>query len=203
MQTRFSLKSLFATGIFLFAMQAADCQVSYKDSIKHFISNYIATHDVLQEEDKKYLQFFPVDESYLVNADFAKANNAAWFEIPTSGKIKKTFRLYGVARFSIHDTTLSLNIYQSQNLLQSEKYSDYLFLPFTDLTTGEESYHTGRYIDLTLKDIKNNKVVIDFNKAYNPSCAYVSGKYNCPIPPRENALSVAINAGEKAYTKPH
>ena len=184
-------------------MQTAFCQISYQDSLKHFISNYIATHDVLQEEDKKYLRFFPIDKNYSVTADFVKADNAAWFEIPTSGKIKKTFRLYGVAKFSIHDTIVSLNIYQSQNLLQSEKYSDYLFLPFTDLTTSEESYHTGRYIDLTLKDIKNNKVLIDFNKAYNPSCAYVSDKYNCPIPPRENALSVAIRAGEKAYAKPH
>ena len=203
MQVHFSFKSLFVTSIFLFGMQTAFCQISYQDSLKHFISNYIATHDVLQEEDKKYLRFFPIDESYSVTADFVKADNAAWFEIPTSGKIKKTFRLYGVAKFSIHDTSVSLNIYQSQNLLQSEKYSDYLFLPFTDLTTGEESYHTGRYIDLTLKDIKNNKVLFDFNKAYNPSCAYVSDKYNCPIPPRENALSVAIRAGEKAYAKPH
>ncbi len=203
MQTSFSLKSLLATCAFIFIVQEGYSQISYSDSIKHFISNYIATHDVLKKDDKKYLRFFPIDESYSVTADFTRADNAAWFEIPTSGKIRKTFRLYGIARFSIHDTIVSLNIYQSQNLLQSEKYSDYLFLPFTDLTTGEESYHTGRYIDLTVKDIKDNKVVIDFNKAYNPSCAYVSGKYNCPIPPRENSLPVAIRAGEMSFSKSH
>ncbi|MEJ0106895.1 MAG: DUF1684 domain-containing protein [Bacteroidota bacterium] len=67
--------------------------------------------------------------------------------------------------------------------------------PFTDLTTGNESYQTGRYIDFTVKDIKNGELVIDFNKAYNPSCAYVSDKYNCPVPPRENNLTIAIKAG--------
>jgi uncharacterized protein (DUF1684 family) len=83
------------------------------------------------------------------------------------------------------------------------EYKDHLFLPFTDLTSGEETYTAGRYIDLSFEDIIDNKVVIDFNKAYNPYCAYVSGKYNCPIPPRENTLSVAILAGEKNYGKEH
>jgi uncharacterized protein (DUF1684 family) len=76
-----------------------------------------------------------------------------------------------------------------------------LFLPFTDLTSGEESYAAGRYIDLSFSDVTGDKVVIDFNKSYNPYCAYVSGKYNCPIPPRENSLNIAILAGEKTYGK--
>ncbi|MEI9910512.1 MAG: DUF1684 domain-containing protein [Bacteroidota bacterium] len=82
-----------------------------------------------------------------------------------------------------------------------EEYREQLFLPFTDLTTGEETYTAGRYIDLTFNDIIGDKVVIDFNKAYNPYCAYISGKYNCPIPPKENNLTVAILAGEKNYGK--
>jgi len=81
----------------------------------------------------------------------------------------------------------------------TEEYKNYLFLPFTDATTGVETYESGRYIDLQTGDIKNNQVVIDFNKAYNPYCAYVSGVYNCPIPPRENHLPVAILAGEKRF----
>ncbi len=79
-------------------------------------------------------------------------------------------------------------------------YKNYLFLPFTDLTSGEESYGGGRYIDLETTDIFNNKVIIDFNKAYNPYCAYASG-YNCPIPPRENDLPVAVKAGEMNFGK--
>jgi uncharacterized protein (DUF1684 family) len=172
---------------------------SYPDSIKSYVSNYIATHDVISGDDKKYFRFFPPDASYRVRAGFRKVENGQWFQMETSGKIKKTFRVYGILEFTIHDTLVSLPIYQSQQLIQDPQYSTYLFLPFTDLTTGIESYHTGRYIDFRMNDIKKNGLVIDFNKAYNPSCAYVSGKYNCPIPPRENNLPVAIMAGEMNF----
>ena len=121
----------------------------------------------------------------------------------TSGIIKKTFRVYGVLHFTINDTAVSLNIYQSQNLMNTDEYKNHLFLPFTDLSSGEETYAAGRYIDMSTADIINNKVVIDFNKAYNPYCAYVSGKYNCPIPPKENQLPVMIAAGEKTFVKNH
>ncbi|MES1215403.1 MAG: DUF1684 domain-containing protein [Bacteroidota bacterium] len=187
----FSILSFFS-----FAQQHA-----YSDSIKNYIQHYIETHDVISGDDVKYFRFFPPDENYKVTAKFKKVNNGQWFSMPTSGKIKKTFRVYGIAEFKIHDTTLSLNVYQSQDLMLDTKYSDYLFLPFTDLTTGIESYHTGRYIDFSMKDIKNGLLNIDFNKAYNPSCAYVSGKYNCPIPPAENNLPVAIRAGEMSFAK--
>lgn len=67
---------------------------------------------------------------------------------------------------------------------------------------GTESYGGGRYIDCVINDIRNSTLMLDFNKAYNPYCAYVTG-YNCPIPPREKDLPVAIHAGEKNYGKPH
>jgi uncharacterized protein (DUF1684 family) len=94
-------------------------------------------------------------------------------------------------------------VYQSEELMKLPDYADYLFLPFTDATSGEESYANGRYIDLRIKDIGNNQYTIDFNKAYNPYCAYVSGKYNCPIPPAENNLAVAIRAGEMKFEGSH
>jgi uncharacterized protein len=184
------------SSFFSFAQQNA-----YADSLKSYINNYIQTHDVINGDDKKYFCFFPADELYCVKAKFKKIINGQWFQMETSGRIKKAFRVYGVAEFSIHDTALTLNIYQSQNLMQDTQYNDYLFLPFTDLTTGIESYHTGRYIDFTIKDIKNRELTIDFNKAYNPSCAYVSGKYNCPVPPKENNLPIAIKAGEMNFGK--
>jgi len=87
--------------------------------------------------------------------------------------------------------------------MTTKEYKDHLFIPFTDATSGEETYESGRYIDLEIKDITNENVLIDFNKAYNPYCAYVSGKYNCPIPPNENRLIVAIRAGEKSFGKHH
>ncbi|WP_321538818.1 DUF1684 domain-containing protein [Flavobacterium piscinae] len=73
-----------------------------------------------------------------------------------------------------------------------------MFLPFTDLTSGIESYGGGRYIDLKIQE---GKIwTIDFNQAYNPYCAY-NEKYSCPIVPEENDLKVEIKAGVKAFKK--
>lgn len=87
--------------------------------------------------------------------------------------------------------------------MSTEKYADHLFIPFTDMTSGEESYENGRYIDLSIADVESGHFTIDFNKAYNPYCAYVSDLYNCPIPPKENHLSIKIKAGEMKYGKLH
>jgi uncharacterized protein (DUF1684 family) len=185
--------------LLLLLSSACSAQDTYNDSTQTFIRNYVDKHEVVTGDDKKSLNFFPVNKNYRVIASFERVKNGSWFTMETSGTVKKVYRVYGVIQFTIHDTPVKLNIYQSQNLMAVAEYKDYLFLPFTDLTSGEETYTAGRYIDLTFNDILGNKVVIDFNKAYNPYCAYISGKYNCPIPPRENSLNVAILAGEKNY----
>ncbi|HEY6503400.1 MAG TPA: DUF1684 domain-containing protein [Chitinophagaceae bacterium] len=194
-RTRFILIML------LFISTLSSAQNSYKDSLDNYIKNYVEKHEVVTGDDKKLLKFFPVNEKYKITAKFERVRNGSWFSMPTSGTMKKVFRVYGTLHFTIHDTALTLNIYQSQQLMTVEEYREHLFLPFTDLTSGEETYSSGRYIDLTFNDITGDRIVIDFNKAYNPYCAYVSGKYNCPIPPKENNLTVAILAGEKNYGK--
>ena len=178
---------------------AASGQSSYKDSLDHFITTYVQNHEVIKGEDKKRFRFYPADERYRVTAQFEKVNDDKWFTMETSGVLKQTFRVYGILRFTIHDTTMTLNIYQSQNLMNVEGYKDYLFLPFTDLTSGSETYTNGRYIDFQVPDITVNTLVVDFNKAYNPYCAYAKGTFNCPIPPKENSLPVAVRAGEKNF----
>lgn len=196
MKKTFFLLSFFACSCVLFA------QDSYLVLTDSFRNHYIATHGVLKkEEDKKQLRFYPIQEKYKVTASFKPAENMEWFTMETSGTMKQVYRIYGTVTFSIHDTMVSLQVLQSQMLLTNPKYKDNLFLPFTDKTTGNETYEVGRYIDLQLGDIQNNKVVIDFNKNYNPYCAYISGRYNCPIPPKANDLPVAITAGEKKYAK--
>lgn len=187
----------------LFSVIAGSAQDSYRDSLQTFIKNYVDKHEVVTGDDKKLLSFYPIDKNLRVTANFERVKKGSWFTMQTSANKKQTYRVYGIIRFTIHDTAIKLNIYQSQNLLAVAEYKDYLFLPFTDLTSGEETYASGRYIDLKFEDIFDNKIVIDFNKAYNPYCAYVSGKYNCPIPPGENTLNVAILAGEKNYGKQH
>jgi len=187
----------------LWCLLVAGCfaQDSYIDSMQRKIKRYVDSHKVVKGEDKKHLHFFDVNPKYRVVARIEKPGTAQWFEMPTSGKIKKVYRVYGVLNFMINDTLVRMNLYQSQGLMGSDQYQNHLFLPFTDATTGVETYETGRYLDLKTTDIKNNEIIVDFNKAYNPYCAYVSDVYNCPIPPKENHLAVAIRAGEKAYSK--
>lgn len=193
----------FSLFFLLVSSHIASAQIAYKDSINAFIKNYVATHEVVKNDDRKALQFYPANEFFRVVATFNPAMDSKWLSFPTSGKITKLFKVYGLLSFELNNKPLRLNVYQSQDLMLSEEYKNYLFLPFTDSTTGNETYEGGRYIDLSTKDIQGNEVVLDFNKSYNPYCAYVSGKYNCPIPPKENALSIAIRAGEKAYNKAH
>jgi len=175
---------------------------SYLDSIQRFQLKYVDSHEVVKNDDKKYLQFFPIDSSLRVWCSFTPARNAKWFSMKTSGSTSQVYRKYGMLQFKIQGASLTLSVYQSQSLMSSDEYADYLFIPFTDNTTGNESYGGGRYLDQRMGDIRNNRLLLDFNKAYNPYCAYVTG-YNCPIPPAENDLHISIKAGERAYAKPH
>jgi uncharacterized protein (DUF1684 family) len=175
----------------------------YMDSIKAFRADYIQTHELLTSaEQKALLRFYPLDPAYRVIARFEKYADSPWFPMATSGRTPQTQRKYGLLTFKVHDTLVHLTIYQSQALMQKATTRDYLFIPFTDATSGIDSYGAGRYIDCVINDIVGDRLVLDFNKAYNPYCAYTTG-YNCPIPPRENDLPVTIRAGEANYGKAH
>jgi uncharacterized protein (DUF1684 family) len=188
---------------FLFVHFSFAQNKSYTDSVETFLKKYVKEHEVVTGKDKELMTFFPLDEKYRISCRFERTPNSPWFRMESSGQIKRNYRTYGILHFIINDTALTLQIYQSQDLMTSAQYRDHLFIPFTDATSGEETYESGRYIDLEIKDINKDGLMIDFNKAYNPYCAYVSGKYNCPIPPAENRLTVAIRAGEKAFKKTH
>lgn len=156
-------------------------------------------HSPLTKKDLKNLNFYEADEAYQVTAQVELVKDARPFKMATySGKTQDYIK-YGVATFQLNNEEITLNIYRSLRLQKMPKYKDYLFMPFKDITNDEATYGGGRYLDFTTKDIKNNQLVIDFNKAYNPYCAYSDG-YNCPVPPVENHLEIAINAGEKLYS---
>lgn len=146
----------------------------------------------------KGLEFFPVDNKFKVTANFKTTPDSKVFKMPTSTDRKPEYRRYGIATFTIDGKEFALEVYQNQSLMKEEEYKDYLFIPFTDETNGFESYGGGRYIDVSIP--KGNTMEIDFNKAYNPYCAY-NDKYSCPIPPRVNFLKTEIKAGVKAFKK--
>jgi uncharacterized protein (DUF1684 family) len=173
---------------------------TYEDSLNIYIKQYVQDHEVVKGEDKKLLQFYPANKQYRIAAIFERKQNSEWFWMNTSGTMKQQYRVFGVLSFAVRDTLLQLNVYQSKSLMTTNDYKDYLFVPFTDKTNGFQTYGGGRYIDLRMPDIKSDVYILDFNKAYNPYCAYASG-YHCPIPPKENDLKVGIQAGEKNYLK--
>lgn len=158
---------------------------------------------MIRGDDRSYLRFFPVDKNYCLTARLEKIDEAPWFQMETSGPKKKTYRVYGILHFTLNDNIRKLHIYQSRDLMTDSLYADYLFIPFTDKTSGEETYANGRYIDLRIPELESGWYRLDFNKAYNPYCAYITDKYNCPVPPKENDLDIAIRAGEMAYGKHH
>ncbi|RZJ68267.1 MAG: DUF1684 domain-containing protein [Flavobacterium sp.] len=147
-------------------------------------------------EHFKGLDFYAIDAKYIVNAKFSQVKEARPFEMKTTGARRPMYVLFGIIEFSIDGKPLKLNVYRNIELSKKDEYKDHLFLPFSDLTSGKESYIGGRYIDLRVP--AGDTIVIDFNRAYNPYCAY-NPKYSCPIVPLENDLSVEIKAGVKKF----
>jgi len=135
------------------------------------------------------LKYFDPDERYVLEATFVAASKAEEVVMQTStGEPRKAVRA-GWFTFSVDGRKLKLSAYTFDG---SEGTS--YFVPFTDKTTGHETYYAGRYLDIP--KIDGDQYIIDFNDAYNPYCAY-SEAYSCPLVPSENELSAAIRAGEK------
>lgn len=143
--------------------------------------------------------FFPVDLSYRVTAILTVTGATPFFKMKTSSQKFAGYRVYGMLTFTLKGKLFELPVYQSQRLMGIEEYKDYLFFPFTDLTNGTLTYTAGRYINLSIPK-EGNTVIIDFNQAYNPFCAYADG-YSCPIVPAENHLDVEVLAGVKYLAK--
>lgn len=179
----------------------------YIKNIKKFRKDYVKallTDDRAPLESKKQaklVEFYEPNEEFVVKCLFIGTSQQKPFEMATYSGETKPYIKYGELLFEIAGKgTHRINVYQSLKALKIPQYKDHLFIPFKDLTTGESTYGGGRYIDLRLSDIDKGIVKLDFNKAYNPWCAYSDG-FSCPIPPKENELSIAIEAGELAFEK--
>jgi len=142
----------------------------------------------------KTLPFYDIDANYRVVAKLTMTPDSEFKPSKTTTARFANHRVYGMLEFTLDGKQISIHVYQSKDLMNVEEYKDYLFFPFTDLTNNEETYGGGRYIDLRIP--AGDEIVIDFNKAYNPSCAY-SPKCSCPIVPSENHIDLAVKAGVK------
>ena len=135
------------------------------------------------------LRYYPPNPGFSVPAVLRLADQRPVVEMPTSTGTLRRMQRVGVLEFSLLGQSLSLAAFAPDG----EQVSS-LFVPFTDTTTGKQTYPAGRYLDL--HPTATGIYTIDFNLAYNPSCAY-DEKFECPYPPASNRLKVAVEAGEK------
>jgi uncharacterized protein (DUF1684 family) len=140
------------------------------------------------------LSYFDHDPSARVLAQLTPSDGRR-FEIPTSGDTTMAFTRFATARFSLFGDDLELEAYWL------EGYGGGLFLPFADATSGQETYGAGRYLLDTIKGsdlgTRDGRLVLDFNLAYNPSCAY-DPRWTCPLAPPANRLEIGVRVGEKS-----
>ena len=113
----------------------------------------------------------------------------------TTTERRPIYRKYANLYFSIGNDSFKLTAFQPQSLFQKKGWGNYLFIPFGDESNGNQTYGGGRYVEIRL-DLSKEQVLLDFNKSYNPYCAY-SERYSCPKIPIENILDIKINAGVK------
>lgn len=170
---------------------------AHRDSVDGVFSD-LESSILLTEDVESFhgLKYFEPSMAYRIKAKFKRIKNGKEFEMPTSTDRLPVYRPYGKLKFKLNGKKHKLTVYQNVDLVKREGYEDYLFLPFNDLTNGEETYGGGRYLDMKASEL--DFPVIDFNYCYNPYCAY-NHKYSCPIPPDENYLNTRVEAGVKKF----
>ena len=136
------------------------------------------------------LKYYSFNKDYIVDFVLEKAEKGKTVELKMTDGTTEKLILFGNLKGEIAGFTLTLLLYQHEDGI--------FFLPFKDKTAPTETYGGGRFLDLPLTNVKNNRLRVDFNLAYNPYCAY-NEDFACPIPPAENTLPIRIEAGEKIF----
>lgn len=143
-----------------------------------------------EERDKRLpLAYFPIDENFAVPAQLEPAGQRETIQMPTSTGTLRRMERVGELRFSIKGQPMRLGAF-----IDTTNPATRLFVPFTDITSGTETYPAGRYLDID--PTATGIYTVDFNAAYHPYC-YYNSEYDCPFPPAENRLPVPIRAGER------
>jgi uncharacterized protein (DUF1684 family) len=163
-----------------------------------FVSSAQSPLDDADKPGFKGLNYFKPSSSWVINARIEKFKTPDTIQMRTTTERLPLYIVYGKANFKINGKNHELTVFRNVGLMNKPGYENYLFIPFTDETTGNQTYGGGRYIDA--RDNGTGFLTIDFNRAYNPYCVY-NKKYSCPIPPSGNHLTIKVNAGEKLFRK--
>lgn len=147
----------------------------------------------------KNLVYFEPNLDYRITATLEKPQQQDTLQIPLTDGTTEAYLRYAIAKFELEGQPQQLTLYKKAK--QEADEEEQLFLPFTDKTNGFETYGGGRYLDIPFEQ-NAETVVLDFNRAYSPYCAF-NPDYVCPVPPKANHLEVAIPAGEKTYEAAH
>lgn len=209
---------LFYCSMFLCAAVLSSCggdQVKQKDiGVQSFDADAVIADRKAKNEDFRTensplppeewehfpgLKYYEPSETYFIKAvlDVAAKPDTVQIAATQSNDVRTMLR-YGVFRFTVDGKACTLTAYKHTGPA-AVRYPTLLFVPFQDETTGNETYHAGRYLDVEMQT-GTTEYYLDFNRAYNPYCAY-NESYSCPLVPSENILPVAIRAGEKNYDK--
>jgi uncharacterized protein (DUF1684 family) len=189
----------------LYRTEGSDALTKFRQGRDHLFKSH--PQSPIEPEERpsfRGLLYFPPDPAYRVRAEFEEGDGTE-FSIETGGEDGAVrYRKAGHLVFELEGQTCRLLV------LSLAQYAGGLFVPFKDATSGRETYGGGRYLfdtakntDALVLEIKagSSEVVIDFNYAYNASCAY-SPRWACPLAPPENFLKVPVRAGELTYVTP-
>jgi uncharacterized protein len=187
--------------VFLYSMQDTSTDGAYKSQLEKeradkddFMRNNSESPFADSTASFTGLKYFDVDEHYRVAATLIPITDKKSVVLATSDGLKKRYLEYAYAEFSLDNEKCRLLILE---IMDMGPFRGTLFLAFADGTSAKETYGAGRYLDI--KKVPGSKsIMLDFNKAYNPYCAY-NNSFSCPFPPSENLLTISIKAGEKNY----
>jgi len=184
----------------IYSLQGGETEEEYIERIKEerkqtagFMSSNRESPFAPDSIEFNGLEYYAPDPSYKVRARLTPIQSQKLIQMPTSTGEEEKYIRYAYADFELNG--------QPQRLLLLQPFDSQtkLFLTFADATSGDETYGGGRYLDIEMPPRTGGKSVeLDFNKAYNPYCAY-NASFSCPLPPKENVLGIPVRAGEKVY----
>ena len=152
----------------------------------------------LSETDLDSLDFYSPNSKFVFECEVILSQDRNTFQMPTFDGSTVVYQKYAELKFEVKGKKHSVEAFTNPRFANVPKFRDRLFIPFKDETNGIATYGGGRYLDIDASEIIDGMLSLDFNKAYNPYCAYASG-FKCPIPPRSNHLKLKIKAGEKNF----
>lgn len=179
-------------GIVFYSLSGSE---SYADTVKKqratFEQNLRAEKDspIANLKDFSGIKYFDADKKFIIDAEFLAITSSEKGMILMTDSTQSEIEKVGNATFSIDGKSFTVSLFDE---------GEFFLLPFRDLTSGNETYGGGRFINIPKDKLQDNKIEIDFNNAHNFYCAY-NESFICPIPPKENFIAVEIRAGEKKY----